>query len=73
MELVKVHVGAPARFPVFRYAVQYRIRYDKQAHGLELLPKVENVVHDNAALSIGVGGIGKGVQASLGEKLQRER
>ena len=66
-------MGAPTRFPVFCHAVEYRIRYDKQTHGFKLLPKVENVVHDNAVPSVSIGGIGKGIQAALGEKLEGER
>ena len=50
MEFVKVYMGATARPPVLCYAVENRIRYNKQPHGFELLPKVENVIYQNAAL-----------------------
>lgn len=73
MELIEIHMGAAARPPVLSYAVENRIRYNKQTHCLELLPKVENVIYQNAALSVHIGRIGESVKAALGEKLQRER
>lgn len=73
MELIKVYMGATARPPVLRHAVENRIRYNKQTHCLELLPKVENIVYQNAALSVHIGRIGESIKAALGEKLQRER
>ena len=73
MELIKVYMGAAARPPVLRHAVENRIRYNKQAHCFELFAKVENVIYQNAALSVHIGRIGESVKAALGEKLQRER
>ena len=73
MKLIKVYMGAAARPPVLRYAVENRIRYNKQAHCFELLAKVENVIYQNAALGVHIGRIGESVKAALGEKLQRER
>ena len=73
MEFIKIHMGAAARPPVLRHAVENSIRYNKQTHCFELLPKVENVIYQNAALGVHIGRIGESVKAALGEKLQRER
>ena len=62
-------MGAPAVLPILRHAVEDGVCDNEQAHRFKLFAQVENVIDHNAVVGVDIGGIGKGIQAALGEKL----
>ena len=67
--LVHIDEGSAPLGSVADDPVEYGIQYHQHPHGQELLAKVTDIVTEDAAVGVHIGGLCEGVQTALGKKL----
>ena len=69
IDFVHIHPGAPAHLPVSDNAVEDGIQHHQHTNGQKLLAQVTNIITEDTAACIHIGGLRKGVQGAFREQL----
>ena len=69
VDFIDIDPGVPAQCPVADHPVKHAVQHHQHPHRKKLLAQISDVIAQDTGVRVHVGGLGKGVEAALGEQL----